>query len=94
VVDVFALAPPLLRELRLYRRWQLSEAERNPAMRDALSDPERAYVLLTRTGNRMSPMNIYKTLRRHAVRADVGVRSAPSHWDSSGGKTRESLLIR
>jgi integrase len=56
-------------------------------MRDALSDPERAYVLLTRTGNRMSPMNIYKTLRRHAVRAGVGVRAAPSHWDASGGKT-------
>ena len=88
-VDVFALAPPLLRELRQYRRWQLSEAERNPAMRDALSNPETAYVLLTSTGKRMNPMNIYKTLRRHAVRAGVGVRTAPSHWDSSGGKTSQ-----
>jgi integrase len=86
-VDIFALAPPLVRELRLYRRWQLSEAERNPAMRDGLSQPQTAYVLLTRTGKRMSPMSIYKTLRRHAVRAGVGVREAPSHWDSSGGKT-------
>lgn len=39
---MFALAPPLLRELRLYRRWQLSEAEHNPAIRDALSDPATA----------------------------------------------------
>lgn len=86
-VDVFALAPPLLRELRLYMRWQLAEAERNPAMRDALSDPETAYVLLTKTGKRMTPMNVYKTLRRHAVRAGVGLRKAPSHWDSCGGMT-------
>jgi integrase len=86
-VDVFALAPPLLRELRLYRRWQIAEAERNPAMRDALSDSETAYVLLTRNGKRMSPMSVYKTLRRHAVRAGVGLRSAPSHWDSAGGQT-------
>lgn len=86
-VDVFALAPPLLRALRLHQREQLAEAEHNPDMRDALSDPGRAYVLMTTTGKRMSPMNIYKTLRRHAVRAGVGVRDAPSHWDSAGGKT-------
>lgn len=52
-------------------------------MRDALSNPERAYVLMTKTGERMTPMNIYKTLRLHAVRAGVGVREAPSHWDSA-----------
>jgi integrase len=86
-VDVFALAPPLLRELRLYRRWQLAEAERNLAMRDALGLSETAYGLLTRTGKRMSPMSIYKTLRRHAVRAGVGIRDASSHWDSTNGKT-------
>jgi hypothetical protein len=39
---------------KVYRRWQLAEAERNSAMRDALSDPDTAYVLLTRTGKRTS----------------------------------------
>lgn len=56
-------------------------------MRDALSDPETAYVLLTRTRKRMSPMSVYKTLKRHAVRAGVGLRPAPSEWDSAGGMT-------
>ena len=44
-----------IRAFRVYRRWQLSEAEHRPAMRDALSDPETAYVLMTRNGNRSSP---------------------------------------
>jgi integrase len=86
-VDVFVLAPPLVRALRLHRRQQLAEAEQNTAMRDALSDPDRAHVLLTTTGKPMTPMNVYKTLRRHAVRAGVGVRDAPSKWDSAAGKT-------
>jgi integrase len=86
-VDVFALAPPLLRELRLYQRWQLSEAERNPAMRDALSDPETAYVLLTRNGKRTSPESIYKILTWHAQRAGVGVRKTDGRWDAPGGRT-------
>jgi integrase len=51
-VDIFALAPPLVREFRRYRRWQLSEAQRNQAIRDALADPETAYVLLTKNGKR------------------------------------------
>ncbi len=86
-VDVFALAPPLLRQLRLYRRWQLSEAQRNPAIRDALSDPEKAYVLLTRTGKRTYPETIYKMLTWHAVRAGVGVCKANGRWDSPSGRT-------
>lgn len=85
--DIFALAPPLIRQLRLYRRWQLSEAERNPAMRDALSDPEKAYVLLTSSGKRTTPESIYKIITWHAVRAGVGVREASGRWDAAGGKT-------
>jgi len=46
--DVFALHPALIRQFRIYRRWQLSEAARNPTIRDALSDPDTAYVLLAR----------------------------------------------
>jgi integrase len=86
-VDVFALAPPLMRALRLYRRWQLSEAERNSAIRDALSDPESAYVLLTRTGKKTAPQTISKIAKWHGVRAGVGVCDAKGAQDHLGGKT-------
>lgn len=85
-VDIFALAPPLLRELRLYRRWQLSEAERNPAIRDALSDPETAYVLLTRYGRRTTPNCVTKIVNWHGLRAGVGLRKATSNWDAVDGQ--------
>jgi integrase len=85
-VDVFALAPPLLHALRLYRRWQLSEAERNPTIRDALSDPETAYVLLTRNGNKTSPHTVYKIVRQHALRAGVGLRKATSAHEAIAGQ--------
>jgi integrase len=84
--DIFVLNAPLLRVFKIYRRWQLAEAERNPAMRDALSDPETAYVLLTRTGKRTSSESVYKMLRWHAVRAGVGVYKTSARWDAPGGK--------
>jgi integrase len=84
-VDTFALAPPLLRALRLYRRWQISEAERNSAIRNALSDPETAYVILTRNGNKTNPDSLSKILKWHAVRAGVAVQKANSRWDSGPG---------
>jgi integrase len=86
-VDVFALAPPLLRELRIYRRWQLAEAERNPAIRDALADPETAYVLLTKTGRRTTPESVRKILKWHAIRAGVGIVKAKGRWDAPGAVT-------
>jgi integrase len=86
-VDVFPLAPPLLRQLRLYRRWQVSESERNAAMRDALSDPETAYVLLTRRGKPTHPQSVAKILKWHAIRANVGTRAASGRWDAPGGQT-------
>ena len=87
-VDVFALAPPLLRTFRIYRRWQLSEAERNPAIRDALSDSETAYVVLTRTGKKTSPQTVGKICKWHAVRAGVGIRKANGYRDlGRGGQT-------
>lgn len=86
-VDVFALAPPLLRELRLYRRWQLSEAEKNPAIRDALSDPDTAYVLLTRNGKKTTPQTVSKICKWHGVRAGVGVRKSTGRCDVVGGQT-------
>lgn len=86
-VDVWDIAPPLLRELRLYRTWQFEQAEKYPAMAEALTDPEKAYVLMTRTGNPMTKTQIYKMIRRIGVRAKVGLRKAPSHWDSVDGWT-------
>lgn len=62
-VDVFVLAAPLVRELRAYRRWQLSEAQRNLAVRDAQADPATAYVLLTKNGNRTHDEHIAKRSR-------------------------------
>lgn len=85
-VDVFALAPPLLRALRLYRRWQLSEAEHNPAIRDALSDPDTAYVLLTKNGRKTSPQTVSKICKWHGVRAGVGVRNSTGRRDVVGGQ--------
>lgn len=86
-VDIFALAPPLLRELRLYRRWQLSEAEHNPAIRDALSDPDTAYVLLTKNGKKTSPQCVTKIVNWHGIRAGVGLRKATGRCDAVGGQT-------
>lgn len=87
VADIFSLAPPLLRELRLYRRWQLSEAEKNPAIRDALSDLETAYVLLTKNGKKTSPQTVSKICKWHGVRAGVGVRKSTGGRDVVGGLT-------
>jgi integrase len=84
-VDVFALAPPLLRAFRIYRRWQLSEAEKNPAIRDALSDPEQAYVLLTKNGKKTPAQTVYKMCRSHAVRAGVGIRKATDCTEAIDG---------
>lgn len=83
--DVFALHPALIRAFRIYHRWQLSEASRNPAMRDALSDPETAYVLLTRTGRKTKGETVSRILRWHAIRAGVGVMDSKGRFDAPGG---------
>ncbi len=51
-------------------------------MRDALSDPEKAFVLLTRNGKPMTKTQIYKMVRRIGVKVEVGLRKAPSEWDA------------
>ncbi|MGE5335924.1 MAG: hypothetical protein ACM3JL_00695 [Nitrososphaerota archaeon] len=92
--DIFDLAPPLIRALRLYRHWQLSEAQRNEAMRDALADPETAYVLLSRTGRKTSPQTISKIAKWHAVKAGVGVRKSHGSRDMIGGLTSRVSPLR
>jgi integrase len=84
---VFDLAPALVREFRAYRRWQLSEAQRNPAMRDALANPDTAYVLLTKNGRRTHPNTVGKMLKRYAARNGVGVRQVEKAWDMPKGVT-------
>lgn len=68
--DIFDLAPPLIRVLRLYRQWPLSETQRNEAIRDALADPETAYILLTRNGRKTAPQTISKIAKWHAVKQE------------------------
>ena len=72
-VDEFDLHPIVMRELRNYRRWQLQQAERNDALRSALSDPDTAFVLLTRTGKQVHPCSIGKMVKWRGVRAGVSV---------------------
>lgn len=86
-VDIFPLAPPLLRAFRVYRRWQLSEAERHSAMRDALSDPESAYVLMTANGKKTSPSTVTKIATWHGIRAEVGLKKASPGIDGVKGMT-------
>lgn len=66
VVDIH---PRLMSELRRWFLYVDHLAERNPALRAAMSDPDRDFVLLTRSGRQLSPSTIYKQLKRRAVRA-------------------------
>jgi integrase len=86
-VDIFPLSPPLLRAFRVYRRWQLSQAERHPAMRDALSDPDTAYVLMTSNGRQASPTTVTKIATWHGIRAGVGLKKATPGIDAVNGMT-------
>jgi integrase len=86
-VDVFPLAPPLLRAFRVYRRWQLSKAKHHPAMRDALSDPGTAYVLMTANGKKTSPSTVTKIATWHGIRAGVGLKKATPGIDAVSGMT-------
>lgn len=85
--DQFALHPVLAAEFRKYRRWQEQLAERHPAMKAALADPERAFVFMTRNGKAPCGTSIAKQLRWRAVRAGVAVIEAKGRWDAPGGKT-------
>jgi integrase len=84
--DIFDLNPALLRALRLYKNWQWSAGEMNPAISEALSDEETSYVLLTCNGKPQHPSNLNKMLKRHAVKAEVGLMKS-SGTEAIGGKT-------
>jgi integrase len=86
-VDVWDLHPILLREFRVYRRWQEGVARHNRRVREALAVEETAYVLLSSAGRPKRPESIAKMVKWRAIRADVGVLPANGRWDAPGGKT-------
>ena len=86
-VETFALHPVLVRRLRQHLAWQLREAQSNAKVRDALSDPDTAHVLLTRNGKPVHPNTVTKMAKWRARRAGVGVITAKGKWDAPGGKT-------
>lgn len=68
VIDIH---PRLMAELRRWYVHQGAEADRNPAIRQAKSDPETDYVLLTRSGRPMNGTLIWKQLKARATRAGI-----------------------
>jgi site-specific recombinase XerD len=86
--DIFALHPELTRQLKIYQKYQQRLMYTNKKVRNALSDPETSYVLLTRNGKKLSPTTISRILKWRAIRANVAVIPAKGKgWDSPGGKT-------
>ena len=56
-------------------------------MRDALSDPETAYVLITSNGKKTSPSTVTKIATWHGIRAGVGLKKATPGIDAVDGMT-------
>lgn len=84
----FKLHPEVLRALRIHRETQRREANRHPAMAQALANPETAWVFMTKRGKQMTGGQLVRILKRHAVNAGVAVIDAPSEqWDTIDGKT-------
>lgn len=70
----------LLRELRRWQLTQVQRAESNPALAEALADPDTAHVLLTRTGRQLPHNAMSKQLKRRAARAGLYVLG-PEHGE-------------
>ncbi len=88
VADFFDLHPLLVRELRIYQRWQAETyARKHRAVADALANEETAFVLLTCNGRRTQPSTISKMLKWRARRGGVAVQATTAKQDSPGGRT-------
>ncbi len=61
----------LLYELRRWQHKQQLEAESNPAMSAALSNPETAFVLLSNTGKALAKGTMWKQVKWRAARANI-----------------------
>ena len=82
IIDIH---PRLMSELRRWYIYQEDDADRNPAIRAAKSDPEHDLVLLTRLGNPVPKGLIARQLKNRAARADVHVRE-------NGGRDNRSAV--
>lgn len=86
--DCFQLHPVLARELRRWRRYVFEVfAVKRRAVRDALADPERSFVLLTYNGQPVRGQTISKQLKWRAQRAGVAVQATSAKYDAPGGQT-------
>jgi site-specific recombinase XerD len=63
--------PRLMSELRLWYINQQHTAQHSPALAAALAHSDTAFVLLSRTGRRLTPSAISKQLKRRAARAGI-----------------------
>lgn len=88
--DTFELHPKLIREFRIYRAWIMRQAEKNPQIKDALEFNETAFILLTHKGKALHHSSFTKTVKRHGLKAGVGVKKIKESRENPDGRT--SLL--
>lgn len=69
--------PELLGALHSWKHEQQRQAKKNPPIARALSDPETAWVLLTKNGQRVCKQTIAKQLDWQAARAEVRLLPKP-----------------
>lgn len=86
-VDQFVLNDELVLVFKQYRKEMVKKAATNKKIANALSDPETAYVLLTRNGKQFAKQQIAKMLKRRAVRGGVAVISCKPDRNNTDGKT-------
>ncbi len=77
---VLDLHPELRAELRCYRVHLLDLADRNPHVREALANPDTAYLLLTRNGRPFTKRSLYAMVKHRANRAGLYVEK-PMHGE-------------
>jgi site-specific recombinase XerD len=87
--DSFEIHPKLLREFRVYRQWIHKEAEKNARIKDALEFNESAFILLTSNGRPLNRSSLTKILKRHGLKAGVGVRKTHVSPEYPEGKTSD-----
>lgn len=85
--DRFDMPTALVAEFRSYRKWILSQADKNSAIREALMDEETAFVFLTKNGRQVHAQQLAKELKRHGLDAGVGVFSIQKSREYPYGKT-------
>jgi len=89
-VDAFELHPKLIREFRVYRAWIKRQAEANDRIKDALEFNETAFILLTANGSPLNRSSFTKIVKRHGVKAGVGIKKTNVSREYPNGRT--SLL--